>query len=84
MSKLSAFNDRSVRIFLRSGEVFEGEVEHFSRDYSMNEYGRYEEALQLEDRLFFSRDIQDVELLEEDRLPVSFLRVPDADLRTIA
>ncbi|MBO4872001.1 MAG: HutD family protein [Lachnospiraceae bacterium] len=84
MSKLSDFHDRSVRIFLKSGEVFEGEVEYFSRDYSMNEYGRYEEALQLEDRLFFSRDIQSVELLEEERLPVSFLRVPDADLRTIA
>ena len=56
MSKLSVFSDRFVRIFLKNGEVFEGEVEFSPRDYNLLEYGRHEDALLLEDRVFFERE----------------------------
>lgn len=84
MSKLSVFSDRFVRIFLKNGEVFEGEVEFSPRDYNLLEYGRHEDALLLEDRVFFERDILLTEPLEENRQPVCFFRAPDCDFRTTA
>ena len=84
MDKLKLYDDTPVRIFTASGDVYEGDVLYHSPEYSLQEYGRPEAALQLDERLFFAADIASVEALEEGRDPVSFHIVPERDFRTTA
>ena len=84
MSKLSVFDDKSVRIFLHDGDVFEGEVIFSDSEYNEDAFGITDDMLQMEDRLFREEEIAGIELLPEEHQPVSFFHVPACDFRTTA
>ena len=63
--KLSQFDGNIVKITLDDGTVFEGKCSEYNAEYCMAEFGREEDALQIDDWLFFESDIADIELSHE-------------------
>ena len=63
---LSRFNEKTVRIRLRGGEVFEGAALWNPLEYGETELGTAEESLQIDDCCFFQSVIDSVELLREE------------------
>lgn len=62
--KLSKYEGKCVRVYLKSGEIFEGIAEHDSAEYCFHEFGVDEDALQMENFVLYRRDIKKVESLE--------------------
>ncbi len=62
--KLSTYDETLVRLTLKDGIIFEGVCEWFPSEYGDMEYGRNEELLQIDDWLFFKKDIRSVERIE--------------------
>ena len=69
MVDLKKFDGKCVRIIDSSGDAFDGICSHNSEEYDEHEYGRCEESLQIENFLFFKRDIKDIQSLEENSGP---------------
>ena len=63
--KLSAFDDKYVRITDGSGDIFDGLCMYNSDEYMLSEYGREEEALEIDHWLFYRWQIKNVTLLPE-------------------
>lgn len=57
------FDDRKVRVTLKTGEVFEGYSTSHSKDYNEHEFNRAEPGIQICDYLFFKSEIKDICLL---------------------
>ena len=57
--------DTYVRLTTIDGEVFEGEPTHDSASYCFHEYGRDEEAVEIDHWLFYLGDIKTVERVEK-------------------
>ncbi len=65
----AALDGRLVRIVLENGDVFDGECEWNSAEYSLDEVGREEESLEIDHWVFFRHDIRDVRpLLPDEQL----------------
>ena len=62
--KLSSFDGRRVRI-TQGSDVFEGECSWLPPEYCDIELGREDEALQIDNWVFYKEDITRVELAEE-------------------
>ena len=62
---LSAYNDKTVRITDLNGDVFDGACLWNPNEYMFVEFGQDEEALQIDDWIFYKSDIADVRLLPE-------------------
>ncbi len=60
--KLTDFDGKTVKITFDDGTVFEGECAECSAEYCFAEFGREEEALQIDDWLFYESDIAEIEL----------------------
>ena len=73
--KLSDYDNQTVRITLKDGMVFEGYAVHNSADYDFHEFGRNEQSLQIDDWLFFRRDIKSVEIAAESDTTVWMSRI---------
>ena len=58
--RLAALDEKTVRITMQDGDVFEGECSWFSSDYAESEWGRKEDGLQIDNWLFFRSDIGSV------------------------
>ena len=56
---------RFVRLTMTDGSVFEGEAMHDCADYCFHEFGRDEEAVEIDHWLFYLSDIQALEPSEE-------------------
>ncbi len=56
---------RFVRLTMTDGSVFEGEAVHDGADYCFHEFGRDEEAVEIDHWLFYLSDIQALEPSEE-------------------
>lgn len=54
-----------VRLTMTDGTVFEGEAIHDPADYCFHEFGRDEEAVEIDHWLFYLSDIRSVELSKE-------------------
>ena len=65
---LSFFDGKGVRLTLTNGDRFDGVCLHFNAEYMLAEYGREEEALQIDDWVFYQSQIEDAALLP-DGLP---------------
>ncbi len=63
--ELSAYNGKTVRITLETGEIFDGVSLYFDAEYMLAEYGREEDALQLDDWIFYQSEIADTALLPD-------------------
>ncbi|MBP3729236.1 MAG: HutD family protein [Lachnospiraceae bacterium] len=72
------YDEKRVRILLKTGEFFEGEVQALTEEYCLHELGREEEALQIsgEDEealvdhwVFYADEISRIELLPEPEIP---------------
>lgn len=57
--------DTYVRLTTIDGEVFEGEPTHDTASYCFHEYGRDEEAVEIDHWLFYLGDIKTVERVEK-------------------
>lgn len=62
--KINSFNDVFVRLETIDGQLFDGEAAHESVSYCEHEYGRAEEALNIDHWVFYRSDIRSVTLLE--------------------
>jgi len=62
---LSRWDGKLVRITDKWGDVFEGECTWCSADYCEHEFGRADEALQIDDWLFFAGTVRRVEPIAE-------------------
>ena len=63
--KLSSFDGAMVRITDDCGSVFEGECSWLPPEYCFAELGREEEALQIDDWVFYAGTIRSVERIED-------------------
>ena len=61
---LRKFDGKCVRIIDSLGDAFDGICSYNSEEYNEHEFGRTEECLQIENFLFYRRDIQTVKSLE--------------------
>lgn len=66
--RLSKFDEKTVRITTDDGAQFDGEAIFNNAEYMLAEYGRDEDALQIDDFLFYKSDIKKVSLLEDGQL----------------
>lgn len=73
--ELSFFDGKCVRLTLNNGERFDGVCLHCDAEYMLLEYGREEEALQIDDWIFYGNEISDAALLP-DGLPRLWLSRP--------
>ena len=73
--ELSAFNGKAVRITLETGEIFDGVSLYSGDEYMLSEYGREEDALLIDDWIFYRSEIADV-LLLPDGMPRFWLGRP--------
>ncbi len=73
--KLSAYEDKLVRLTDFQGQVFDGEAIWDSEEYCFHEYGVEEEALRIDNWLFYRSQIRRVELLGE-REPALWMSRP--------
>lgn len=62
--KINSFNDVFVRLETIDGQLFDGEAAHESVSYCEHEYGRAEDALNIDHWVFYRSDIRSVTLLE--------------------
>ncbi|MCR5151029.1 MAG: hypothetical protein K6B52_07370 [Clostridiales bacterium] len=69
--KLFEFDDKSVRITLKDGSVFEGVCMHDPEEYCEIELGINEECLEISGWLFRESDISSVELVTESNPYIS-------------
>ena len=67
-SLLSQWDGKLVRITDKWGDVFEGECMHNGAEYCLQEFGRAEEALQIDDWLFYAGTIRRVEPIREKEI----------------
>ena len=65
------FDGKCVRIVDRWGSVFDGICMFNSVDYDEHEFGRREESLQIENYIFYKRQIKQVTVLEANSGPYS-------------
>ncbi len=63
--KLDKYDNKRVKI----NNMYEGIAMHNSSDYSEHEYGRREEALQLGCTIFYKRDIENIEIIDDYSSP---------------
>ena len=63
--ELAAFDDRSVRITLSDGAVFDGLCRYDCAEYCLHEFGREEDALEIDGWLFYAGEIASVSVLSE-------------------
>ena len=56
--------EQYVRLTCLDGAVFEGEATHDSADYCFHEFGRDEEAVEIDHWVFYLGDIVSIELAE--------------------
>ncbi len=66
---LKKYDGLCVRIIDSNGDAFDGICCHNSDEYDEHEYGRCEESLQIENYLFYERDIKEIQSLEENSGP---------------
>ena len=69
--KLFEYDDKSVRITMKDGSVFEGVCMHNSKEYCEIELGINEECLEISGWLFRESDISSVELVTESNPYIS-------------
>ena len=62
--------EQFVRLTMRDGTIFEGEAAHDPADYCFHEFGRDEEAMEIDHWLFYLSDIQSVEPTEQGEVGV--------------
>ena len=62
--KLPDYDNCTVRLTHYDGLVFEGLAMHNSASYDFHEFGRDEEALQIDHWLFFRSDITELEVID--------------------
>lgn len=58
---LRAYDDLYLRLTTKDGEVFDGTAEYLSAEYCEVEYGCAEDALEIDDWLFYESQIRSVE-----------------------
>ena len=63
--ELSIFDEENARILLDNGEVFDGECLYCPAEYMLSEYGREEDALQIDDWIFYQSQITEIAFLPE-------------------
>ena len=63
--ELSGFDDKRVRITTDSGETFDGVCLYDCAEYCLHEFGREEDALEIDGWLFYASEIQSVTALSE-------------------
>lgn len=73
--KLSDYDGKLVRLTDDNGQVFDGEAVWDSAEYCFHEYGEEEEALRIDNWLFYRSQIQSVELLGQ-REPALWMSRP--------
>lgn len=66
---LKKYDGLCVRIIDSNGDAFDGICCHNSEEYDEHEYGRCEVSLQIENFLFYERDIKEIQSLEENSGP---------------
>ena len=66
---LKQYDGQCVRVTDLAGEVFEAICDYNHEEYCEHEFGRYEDALQLVNFLFYNSDIQTVKSLEAHNGP---------------
>ncbi len=66
---LKKYDGLCVRIIDSNGDAFDGICCHNSEEYDEHEYGKSEESLQIENFLFFERDIKEIQILEDKSGP---------------
>ncbi len=62
--KLSRFDGKTVRLKTVYGETFEGEAEYDSSDYCFHEFGEEEDALEIDNWLFYNSQIAEIRIIE--------------------
>ena len=81
--KLSDYEEKPVRLTDVQGQVFDGEAVWDSESYCLHEYGEEEEALRIDNWLFYKSQIRRVELLG-DREPALWMsRMMELGQKTI-
>ena len=63
--ELSFFDGKAVRLTLNDGDRFDGVCLHWDAEYMLAEYGREEDALQIDDWIFYQSEIADTALLPD-------------------
>ena len=61
---LKQLDGRWVRLVHSDGLAFEGRCEHLHAEYCLHEFGREEDALEIDHWLFYKSDIQSIEAVE--------------------
>ncbi|MBQ7459849.1 MAG: hypothetical protein IJS72_00555 [Oscillospiraceae bacterium] len=74
--ELSKYDGKCVRIITRWSETVEGICSYDSEEYAEHEFGRCEEALEIERFLFYISDIADIESLEGHTGPYGRFSAP--------
>ena len=67
---LSRYDGVTVRLTTKDGEVFEGECTHEDAEYCEHEYGKAEDALDVDGWLFYRSQIGSVERIAEEDVRV--------------
>jgi len=62
---LKLYNDKRVRIITNYKEIFEGISLYNSKDYNEHEFGRNEESLQIENYIFYKKDIKKIKIINK-------------------
>ena len=63
--ELSQYEDKCVHILTIDDVIFEGNCAWDSSEYCWHEYGREEEALRIDQWIFYKSDIKEVQVIEE-------------------
>ena len=71
--RLQSFDDKKVRLVCIDGNTYEGTCVYQDKEYCELEYGRREEALQIQSFLFYKRDIKEVVEIDSFSEPYGLL-----------
>ncbi|MBR4727608.1 MAG: DUF3850 domain-containing protein, partial [Clostridia bacterium] len=61
---LSDYDEKTVRVTLKDGDVFEGVCTHNSDEYNLDAIGRAEESLDIDNWNFFRSEIERIALID--------------------
>lgn len=65
--KLSIYDGKLVRIIDKNDVIYEGQCIYDHHEYCMHEFGVDEEALEIDNYLFYESEIKEIEVIEEKR-----------------
>ena len=77
--KLKKYDNKLVRIICIDGKIYEGIATYNSRDYSLHEFGKDEESIEIFHFLFYKDDIKKVCVIDKFSEPFGEIEISTAN-----